>query len=184
MEEEKELKTNTYHTEEYGTLKGIMLSVNEGWNEKGSGCTYNSAMGTMNGIRVGTKKVCWSEMLCNKCMYCDWLKIARKRKEKATANNQNKKTAKFATQEKLLPSHRCLKNFQKSSKAMESESIVKCVHTSPITDKCYVRTIIMDDDTTTPAHLGKNKGPNSKGRLPKSLTGILVLANPSNCRQT
>ena len=50
LEEEKELETNTYHNEEYGTLKGIMLLVNEGWNKKGSGCTYNSATGTMNGI--------------------------------------------------------------------------------------------------------------------------------------
>ena len=117
-------------------------------------------------------------------MYCNKFKKARKQEEKATAKNQNKQAAKYAKQEKLLASHRCLKNFQKLSKAMESESIVKCIRTCPITEKCYVRTIIMDDDTTTPAHLREDKGPNSKERLPKSLMGILVLVNSSRCRQT
>lgn len=117
-------------------------------------------------------------------MYCNRFKKASKRKEKATANNRNKKAEKYAKQEKVLASHRCLKNFQKSSKAMESESIVKCVRTCPITDKCYVRTIVMDNDMTTPTHLQEDKGPNSKGRLPKSLTGILVLVDPSYCQRT
>ena len=78
MDEEKALETETYTTEKYGTLPAITLSVDKGWNKKGSGCTYNSATGTMNAIGVRTKKVCWSETLCNKCMYCDRLKKVRK----------------------------------------------------------------------------------------------------------
>ena len=37
------------------------------------------------------------------------------------ANNQNKKAEKYAKQEKLLASHRCLKSFEKSLKAMDSD---------------------------------------------------------------
>ena len=118
------LETKTYTTKKYGTLPTITLGVDEGWNKKGSGCTYNSATGTMNAIGVRTKKVCWSDTLCNRCMYCDRLKKVRKQKEKALANNRSKKAAKYTKQEKKLALHRCLKNFDKSSKAMESESIV------------------------------------------------------------
>lgn len=55
MEEENRLEMETYHTEEHGTLPLCTLSVDEGWNKKGSGRLYNSDMRTMNAIGVQSK---------------------------------------------------------------------------------------------------------------------------------
>ena len=103
MEGGKNQETNTYHTEEHGTLKAITLTVDEGWNKKGSGCTYNSATGTMNAIGVRSKKVCWSQTLCNRCMYCDKSKKVRKQKEKALAKKQHKKAEQYKKKKRYFP---------------------------------------------------------------------------------
>ena len=42
----------------------------------------------------------------------------------------------------------------------------------------------MGNDTTTPAKLGEDTGSKSKGRLPKHLTGIRILADPSHRKRT
>lgn len=52
---------------------------------------------------------------------------------------------------------------------MESESIVNCALDLPTKSKFYMRVIIMDDDTTTPAHLAEDKGENQKGTYQKTL---------------
>ena len=67
---------------------------------------------------------------------------------------------------------------------MESELIVRLVLKAPKELKCYVRGLVLDDDTTTPAHLQEDMGEKSKGRLPKWLTGILLLADPSHRKRT
>ena len=79
-----------------------------------------------------------------------------------------------------LTSHSCLKNLEKSSNVIESEYIVQFLLDCPKTHKSYVRTIVTDDDTTTTARLQEEEGEKSKGRLPKCLLGIHVLADPSH----
>lgn len=71
MEEGKRPTTDTYTTKEHRALPALAASVYEGWNKKGSGCTYNSATGTLNAIGVRSQKIIWSKTLCNRCMYCD-----------------------------------------------------------------------------------------------------------------
>ena len=67
---------------------------------------------------------------------------------------------------------------------MESHAIVELVKTAPEKLHAYVRQIVLDDDTTTPAHLKEDVGPNSKGCLPRHLTGVRILADPSHRRRT
>ena len=55
---------------------------------------------------------------------------------------------------------------------MESDTIVQLVRTAPDKLKAYVRQIVLDDDTTTPAHLKEDTGPTSKGQLPLHLAGV------------
>ena len=73
-----------------------------------------------------------------------------------------------------------MKTFNGSLKAMEADSIVGMVLNFPLKHDAYVRKLVMDDDATTPSHLEEDTGPNSSGRLPKYLAGILVLADPSH----
>ena len=95
-----------------------------------------------------------------------------------------KKQKKYTLQDKHITFHACLKNWDKSSKAMESESIVKFVKKAPKNLGCYMQTIVLDYDTITPAHLKEDKGPKSKGQLPKYLAGVQVLADLSHRQKT
>ena len=73
-----------------------------------------------------------------------------------------------------------MKTFNGSLKATEANSIVGMVLNSPLKHDAYVRKLVMDDDATTPSPLKEDTGPNSSGRLPKYLAGILVLVDPSH----
>ena len=83
-----------------------------------------------------------------------------------------------------LEGHTCTKNFDGSSKSMESDTIVQLVRTAPDKLKAYVIKVVLDDYTTTPAHLKEDTGPTSKGRLPSHLAGFTILADPSHRRRT
>ena len=109
MKEEQELTPDTFHTDEHGTLPACTFAVDEGWNKKGSGRLYNSATGTMNAIGVRSKKVCWSETLCNRCTFCERLKRVTKKKEKAIAAQNKKKIIKYTNIEEKPNLHKCLK---------------------------------------------------------------------------
>lgn len=63
---------------------------------------------------------------------------------------------------------------------MEADAIVQMVINFPTKNDAYVRKLCIDDDATTPAHLQEDTGPDSKGRLPKFLTGIRVVADPTH----
>ena len=170
MEEKKQLTTETYSTEEAGELPACKFGVDLGWNKKESGRTYNSATGTLNATGVRSGKTCGSQTLCKSCHKCDKLEIVRKKKEKAVAKGKTQKIKRYTTKEKKLADHKCMKNWGKSSKSMESETIVQLVLNAPRKSGMYVRGLVMDDDTTTPAKLGEDTGSESKGRLPKNLT--------------
>ena len=154
-----------------------------GWNQKGSGRTYDSPTGTLNAIGVKTRKICNSQTLCSKYHKCNKLAIVTKKNDDAI-EGKKKKISKYKKKMEDLTNHDCLKNWKKSSKAMESETIVRLVLNSPKKLGCYVRGLVMDDDTTTPAKLQEDEGEDSKGRLPKQLTGIMVYADPSHRKRT
>ena len=80
--EEKKLTTETYSTEEDGELPACTFSVDMGWNQKGSGRTYDSPTGTLNAIGVKSGKICDSQTLCKKCHKCNKLAIVTKKNDK------------------------------------------------------------------------------------------------------
>ena len=84
------------------------------------------------------------------------------------AKGKTHKIKKDTTQGKKLADHKCMKNWGKSSKSMESETIVRLVLNAPRKSGMYVRGLVMDDDTTTSEKLGEDIGSESKGRLPKN----------------
>ena len=90
------------------------------------------------------------------------------------------KIQKYNSKLKNIKAHLCLKNFWGTSKATESHSIVHLVRNFPEKRQAYIRALVMDDDATTPSHLKEDTGPTSKGCLPKSLSGIEILADPSH----
>ena len=110
--------------------------------------------------------------------------MLQKKREKAVQAKNQKRINKHAKREKKLADHVCLKNWTKSSKVMESETIVRLVLKAPKKLGCYVNCLVMDDDTTTPAQLREDEGEESKGRLPKRLTGIFIYADPGHHKQT
>ena len=96
--EEKKLTTETYSTEEDGELPACTFSVDMGWNQKGSGRTYDSPTGTLNAIGVKSGKICNSQTLCKKCHKCDKLAIVTKKNDKAI---EGKKKENIQIQEKI-----------------------------------------------------------------------------------
>ena len=78
-------------------------------------------------------------------------KIEKERK--GGQGREEKEKTKLYTPRKILTIYRCLKNWDQSSKAVESESIVQFVKKSPKKLGYYVGTVILEDDSTTPAPL-------------------------------
>ena len=62
--------------------------------------------------------------------------------------------------------------------------IAQFLKVCPKKSGCFTRKIKLDDDTTAPADLKEDKRPDNKGRLPKHLAGIIVLAGPTHRKRT
>ena len=176
----KEAGDGTYQTEEYGELPSLTMGTDAGWQRRASGRLYNSASGVVHFVGVHTGKVCDTRLSINRCQMCEKIKVYKEKIEKGKARKKESNIQKFKTKMSKIKTHRCLKNFWGTSKAMEADSIVRLVRNFPKKRKAYIRALVMDDDATTPAHLGEDTGANSKGCLPKSLTGIQILADPSH----
>ena len=67
---------------------------------------------------------------------------------------------------------------------METDAIVELIKMAPEKLGAYVRIICMDDDTITRSHIKEDLGPKTKGCLPKELSGIKIVANPSHRKRT
>ena len=124
LEEEIKLTNKTHTTVEEGELPAITLGVDVGWNKRGSGRSYSSPTGTLNACGALSGKICDSQTLCNRCDKCNKLRKLRKKREGNCGKQKKKKIERYAKQIKKLAKHYCLKTFDKSSKAMESELIV------------------------------------------------------------
>ena len=66
---------------------------------------------------------------------------------------------------------------------MESAFIFQFVWDAPTKLKFYVRELVTDDETNTPTHLQEDTGSDSKGYLPKNITSIQILIDPSHNTQ-
>ena len=184
LEEEVELSKakgyGTYTTERDGTLPSLTMSTDTAWNQIFSGRKYNSASGVTNIVGGYSGKVCDSHVAYNRCRKCAKGKKYKKLEKRAVSAGNIKKASRYKSKYTSLKSHRCFKNYDGSWKGMEADSIVKMVLHFPSKKRAYIRRLCMDDDATTLAHLQEDEEPESKRRLPKELTGISIVANPSH----
>ena len=109
-----------------------------GWQQKGSGRAYNSNSGHYLDFGALSKSV---------IAFCVLAKIC------STCNSQKSD---------VMKEHRCPKNYEGSSKAMEPTGAVMCATlifrdttNNPLVKPMYLDTVIMDDDTSTGANLTK-----------------------------
>ena len=109
-------------------------------------------------VGLKTKKICDAITLRNRCSPCNKLERVKNKKEKAINANKKSKISKYSLRETKLAKHLCVKTWDKSSKSMESEAIVRFVLNASSKSGCYVRKMVIDDDTTTPARLKEDKG--------------------------
>ena len=170
----------TYYTKELGTKPALTLFTDTGWNKRSSGRGYDSPSGITNMIGEYSKKIIDSVLAINQCQFCNKVKKWAKKKERTIKFEKKAKEEKCQNKINRYSTHKCLKTFNGSSKAMEADSIVGMVLNFPLKHDAYVCKLFMDDDATTPSNLKEDTGPNSSGRLPKYLAGILVLADPSH----
>lgn len=111
----------------------LTASYDMGWTRRGSGRTYNSMSGHGSLIGQHSGKVIAYGSRITTCRYCE---VAEREHREANP-------------------HHCRRNWNGSSKAMEaSVGVELCQKTR--SDQAELKTIVMDDDTTTLAHLRKD----------------------------
>nr|XP_022341895.1 uncharacterized protein LOC111135807 isoform X1 [Crassostrea virginica] len=113
------------------------VSFDAGWQTRGSGRNYASLSGHASMIGEQTGKIVSYAVRCKKCRFCE------------------------STVEIETTNHDCRKNWQKSSKAMESDMAVEMLHDLE-TRNFHVKQLIMDNDSTTFAKAKASFDPNIK----------------------
>jgi len=166
---------------------GIVASGDAGWQGAGSRLTYNSISGHTLLVGGYTKLVLAFKFFSKMCKTCD--KLA-----KSLGSN---------LQPSDIPDHRCAKNWDQSSKAMEPHGIVACAISIWNSGKAWLRVFVSDDDSSSRAALRHSvesrmeienllqwpldaygKKIKSTGRLPSYIfEPTLFLADPSHRRR-
>ncbi|XP_061187273.1 uncharacterized protein LOC133195447 [Saccostrea echinata] len=120
----------------------LTVSVDAGWQKRGSGHSFDSFSGHCSMIGEHTGKVIGYEVRSKMCRICESAK-------------RNGKEAK---------EHDCRQNWQGSSKSMEPSMVISMVEKKQ--DKgIKVSTVIADDDTTTISRLKQSVNPNIKKKM-------------------
>jgi len=127
-----------------------------GWQVRSSGGKYGSRTGHALLIGAESKKVLDSVVYNKKCTIC------AKQERRGVIDRQ---------------SHRCLKNFDGSSKSMEAAGLVAMLKRMPEQKSASVCIIISDDDSNARA---KAQHICNGGSLPESIEEPRFLADPSH----
>ena len=108
---------------------GIVIAYDMGWNKRSTGTRYDSTSG--HGVAIGqlTKKIVGLILFSKKCSVCD------------SQNNRGKS-------QNEIPKHKCVKNHDGTSKAMESRGIYNLFIEFWDTKKVWIKTIVSDDDSS------------------------------------
>lgn len=184
LEEEKSKSIETYHTKLYGMLPSLTVGTDMMWNKQALGRLYNSPSDVMYTVGCLTSKVISIELYKNVCNDCNMQENALGKKDESIKNGNKDDEKKWEKKASKYNNIQNLKNYSGTSKSMESDAIMNLALSAPTKLKAYIRRIILDDDTSTRAHLREDKGITRKVCLPKSLTGITILADPMHRKQT
>lgn len=130
------LQDEIHATAENEGAEELTVSVDAGWQKRGSGRSFDSLSGHCSMIGAQTGKVLGYEVRSKVCRICQ-------------SAERNKKEAK---------DHDCRQNWQGSSKSMEQSMVVSMVK-KKMDEGVKVSTIIADDDTTTISRLRQNVNP-------------------------
>jgi hypothetical protein len=78
-----------------------------------------------------------------------------------------------------VKNHRCVKNYEGTSKGMEAQALVKMLERAPKKNNVSICTIISDDDSNG---FLKAQHVRNGGRLTQAFEEPSFLANPSHCK--
>jgi hypothetical protein len=144
-----------------GGRVGIVGSMDQGWNKRSSGHTYDSLSGQNLLICCLTKLILGVVCLSKVCAACkgnnepdvDEVPDIPDIEDEDDEDEDEEEALKGARL--LVPArgHRCPKNFEGSSKAMEPIAAAKLVDEAYRSGRIYVKTVVGDDDSTTRAVL-------------------------------
>ena len=128
------LQTNNspvLNTDPPNMLAPLTVAIDAGWQKRASGRAYNSISGHVFAVGARTKLVLNRIVYGQRCRQCD------------TAEALGAKAAE----------HRCPKNYEGSSKGMEPTGAAFLVQSLYEHSKCYVSTVVTDDDSSIRAVL-------------------------------
>ncbi|KAK3099978.1 hypothetical protein FSP39_012810 [Pinctada imbricata] len=124
---------------------GLTVSVDAGWQKRGSGRSYDSLSGHCSMIGANTGKVLSYSVRSKYCKVCD-----------------------IASTKGVKPKqHDCRMNWTGSSKAMEQDMVIEMMKSCAEKGEA-VDTIIADDDTTTISRIKQSVNPNIKKKSDKN----------------
>lgn len=122
---------------------GIGVSMDAGWQKRGTGRSYQSLSSHMLSIGCYTKGIVALVQFGKKCKQCEWIEKSGVFKE-----------------------HDCARNYEGSSKGMESKGALEMVTQIWETGRAWVNTVVSDDDSSIRAILKHDSGEkNCKGKL-------------------
>ena len=122
-------------------LIALTCSVDMGWQKRSSGHSYSSLSGVMFFIGVHTRKPIYLEVLSKVCSGCK--------------------------KDLSVDEHKCVKNYDGSSKGMEAHACRIMLQNFYEKHKgvCYIGTLVSDDDSSMKAHCQHKSNINKKGCL-------------------
>jgi hypothetical protein len=144
-----------------GGRVGIVGSMDQGWNKRSSGHTYDSLSGQNMLVCCLTKLILGVVCLSKACSACNGNNAPDEDPavpdippvlEDDDDDDDEAAVAEAVKGARLLKpaeGHRCPKNFEGSSKAMESIAAAELVTKAYHTGRIYVKTVVGDDDSTT-----------------------------------
>ena len=184
LQEEIQLTNEVYDTDKYKKLPALTVSLDMGWQKRSSGRRYDSPSGVLHCIGARSGKIIFSFVYRNHCDYCMKLGFLMENYEDNKDNLCDEEKIKLQRKIDGLCKHTCLKNFDGYSKSMECDAIVDLVSNAPKRLGCYIRSIVMDDDTNVRDNLEEDLGDKKSGRLEKCLAGITFYADPGHRKRT
>ena len=148
------------HVYTYISIYHSNIKTDMAWPTKGSGKSYNSHTGFGHMIGCYSKKVISSKIYSRLCRICESAKAAGVQ----------------------VRNHDCVKNWNESSKKMESAAALCMVVSSPTDRGVVILWIISDDDSVMRAVCSYPEPENTKtkGKLPKYILQPIFKADPSH----
>ena len=162
----------------------LLFFVDMAWQKRAAGHSYNSPSGVLHAIGGYSGKIIHSFIYHNKFNLCALQEDLARHLQSSDDIEDRDQIIEIKAKMKNNENHDCLKKFSGPSKSMETCAIVELIKMAPEQLGAYIRIICMDDDTITRSHIKEDLGLKTRGCLPKNLSGIKIVADPSHRKRT